>query len=174
MSWQIQISRAKPNPQGKDRHRYGSPDAEQLLAEWVDIKNVGDTGVNLSTLNLAHLEFDEQCRPKAQPKIYWTGPSAGILHPGQVIRVHTGKSSASIYMRVEDRNGVDHHGYAESGNYILNNRCGDTLSVWWKSNDNAWNKDDEASYDPNPPEGAVLVRNGRKLVVATFLTAAYR
>ncbi len=54
-------------------------------------------------------------------------------------------------------------GYAEKGSFVLNNKCGDTLSVWWKHGDN-WHKDDEAGYRPNPQEGKVLQRVGDGLV----------
>lgn len=173
MSWKIEIHRAKPNPAGKDRSQYGVSE-EQLLAEWVDLKNVGDASVALSTLNLAHLEFESGCRPKSSPSIYWTGPSSGVLSPGQIIRVHTGKSSEFRRMRQEDQNGVHLHGYAEKGNFVLNNKCGDALSVWWKGSDQKWHKDDEAAYDPNPPDGAVLVRRAQKLVPATAAAYSYR
>lgn len=173
MSWQIEIHRAKPNPVGKDRSQHGVSD-EQLLAEWVDLKNVGDTGVQLSILNLANLEFEAGCRAKSAPVIYWTGPSNGVLLPGQIVRVHTGKSSAAWRMRQEDQAGVQLHAYAEKGNFVLNNKCGDVLSVWWKGSDQKWNKDDEAEYDPNPPDGAVLVRRSTKLIPATTAAYSYR
>lgn len=75
---------------GKDRPQYGAIPAEQLLAEWVDLKNVGDAAVSLSVLNLANLRFDDHCRQTGGPSIYWTGSSTGVLGVGQVIRVHTG------------------------------------------------------------------------------------
>lgn len=174
MSWQIQIYRAKPNPSGKDRPRYGQPDPRQLLAEWVDLKNVGDAGVNLSTLNLAHLQFDAQGNRLPNPVIYWTGPSSEVLSPGETVRVHTGKSSDSHQMLSEDRVGVEIHAFAESGNFVLNNKQGDELSVWWRTNESKWQEDDRASYYPNPPEGAVLLRSGQKLVVAALHATLFR
>ena len=77
-------------------------------------------------------------------------------------------------MRQEDQAGVHLHAYAEKGNFVLNNKCGDTLSVWWKANDQTGNKDDEAGYAPNPPDGAVFVRSGPKLVPATAAAYSYR
>lgn len=166
MSWQIQIQSAKPNPLGKDRPRYGAIPAEQLLAEWVDLKNVGDAAVDLSVVNLANLQFDAQCRQTGGPSIYWTGPSSAVLGVGQVIRVHTGKSAESVLMNSADRTGVDFHAFAEKGNFVLNNKCGDTLSVWWQSQNKEWHLEDSASYDPHPAEGAILRRVGQKLVPA--------
>ncbi len=168
MSWKIQVYRAKPNPQGKDRLRYGAPDAQQLLAEWVDLKNIGDEAVRMSTLHLAHRQFDKSGNMMAQPSIYWTGSSSELLLPGKIVRVHTGKSSTAYLMRQEDRLGVDHHEFAENGNFVLNNKEGDHISVWWKTSEGKWNIDDQASYDPNPREGAILIRVGQKLIAASI------
>lgn len=162
MSWQVQIIRAKPNPAGKDRNQ-SYPIKQQLLGEWVDLKNVGDQAVSLTTLNLAHTEFDDRCSIKTESQIYWKG-SAVYLNPGQTVRVHTGRSADTAHMAAEDRAGVDLHAYAERDNFALNNRCGDNLSVWWKNSSDQWQNEDKASYDPNPPDGAVLVRRGNKLV----------
>lgn len=163
MSWKIEIHRAKPNPEGKDKPRYGAPEQAQLLGEWVDLKNVGDTAVSLSTLYLAHVEYDAHGRAKDPLSIYWNGSAATSLQPGQTVRVHTGKSSAVLQMRYNDLLGVDHHSYAERANFALNNREGDTLTVRWKSGDQ-WYKEDAASYDPAPSEGEILVRRGQKLM----------
>jgi len=167
MSWQIQIVRAKPNPAGKDKDK-STPKSDQLLGEWVDLKNVGDESVALSTLNLANIEFSAGCVPNPNPVIYWTGLQSAILQPGQTIRVHTGRSGESWRMASVDQQGVDYHAYAERGTFVLNNRCGDTLSVWWKGNDNKWYSDDSASYEPNVPEGAILHRVGNKLVASSL------
>lgn len=168
MSWKIQIHKAKPNPQGKDKPRYEGPDQAQLLAEWVDLKNVGDTGVRLSQLHLTHIEYDERGQPKPNPTIYWNGSALDTLMPGKIVRVHTGKSSASAQMLQTDRVGPDLHSYADRTNFALNNKNGDTLSIWWQTAGKEWNKDDYALYDPNPAEGVILIRQGAKLV-ATLL-----
>lgn len=162
MSWKIEIYRAKPNPTGKDKAG-NTPIASQLLGEWVDLKNTGDTAVSLSSLNLANQEFDGSCRVKTEAQIYWTGRSNVSLAPGEIVRVHTGRSTDVASMATEDQQGVHHHDYAGKGNFVLNNKCGDTLSVWWKSGEK-WYKDDEAGYAPNPTEGKVLRRVGQSLV----------
>jgi hypothetical protein len=59
---------------------------------------------------------------------------------------------------------VDLHAYAGRENFILNNKCGDTVTVWWKTGDGKWIADDHASYDTNPQEGKVLRRSGSKLI----------
>jgi hypothetical protein len=161
MPWKIQISRAKPNPAGKDKAG-NQPLGSQLLGEWVDLKNVGDAAVALSALHLAHTEFGVQCVPKPQPSIYWDGPAGTTLRPGEIVRVHTGKSRDSSLMKAEDNSGVHYHSYAERGSFVLNNVCGDNLSVWWQHGDK-WHRNDQARYAPNPPEGKVLQRVGENL-----------
>lgn len=164
MSWKIEIYQAKPNPAGKDRTAWGSPRQEQLLGEWVDLRNVGDTSVPLSISHLSDIEFSQNCVPTKNPAIYWNGSSAQSLSPGQIVRVHTGKSVYSLSMLNEDRVGVHLHAYAEKGNFVLNNKCGDIIRVWWKSSDGKLNREDEAAYDPNPAEGSILKRVGNKLI----------
>lgn len=171
MAWKIQITRAKPNPAGKDKAgNYPLP--EQLLGEWVDLKNVGDGNVALSSLHLANIEFGPNCEAK-RSVIYWKGSSAITLKPSESVRIHTGRSCDINSMKVADQTGTTYRVFAEKGTFVLNNKCGDTLSVWWKHND-AWNKDDEASYRPNPPEGAVLVRVGTTLTPATAAAGVAR
>ena len=55
--------------------------------------------------------------------------------------------------------------------YVWNNKEGDTPALF-----NPVTKVtlDSASYDPNPPQGEVLVRSGAKLVPATPLSYSYR
>ncbi|HLP68343.1 MAG TPA: hypothetical protein VK181_12575 [Rhizobium sp.] len=162
MAWKIQVTQAKPNPAGKDTNRH-APIAQQLLAEWVDLKNIGDASVTLSTLHLTNVEFGPGCQLKKQAVVYWNGPSSITLRPGEVVRVHTGREYESWQMRQEDRNGVDHHAYANRGGFVLNNDCGDVIGVYWQSN-GQWHCEDAASYDANPPEGQILVRSGSKLL----------
>lgn len=163
MSWQIQIFRAKPNPDGKDRSANGATHT-QLLGEWVDLKNIGDAPVNVSSLHLTHKEFDDHCHAtNAGPQLYWNGSGSEILHPGKVLRVHTGHRSQMAQMNPSDAVGADLHSYADRSNFVLNNKCGDEIGVWWKTSAGEWKKADSASYDPQPKEGAVLVRIGQKL-----------
>jgi hypothetical protein len=164
MSWTIQIYRAKPNPAGKDRAKTSGATPEQLLAEWVDLKNIGDQSVTLSWLNLSNFHYDNNCKREDSPTIYWTGESTDVLGVGKIVRVHTGRASQSASMLAADRAGADLHVFANRGNFILNNKCGDVLGVWYKSTqDKSWLKDDGTYYDPNPGEGAVLVRTNAKL-----------
>lgn len=163
MAWKIQIYRCKPNPAGKDKND-GSPIAEKLVKEWVDLKNTGDTSVFFSTLNLANTTFTDACSVTNPTRIYWVGGGTNALEPGKILRVHTGKSINSGLLALEDQMMADYHAYAESGNFILNNKCGDKLSVLWKSSDGKWNTEDSAKYAPNPTEGKILTRSGDSLV----------
>lgn len=162
MNWKIEIHRAKPNPSGKDKSG-NTPIASQLLAEWVDIKNVGDAKVDLSTLYLSNREFDGSCQVKTESKIYWEGENDASLDPGEIVRIHTGRNRDTASMDAADQNDVQHHIFAEKGSFVLNNKCGDTLRVWRKNGD-SWKKDDEAAYASNPDEGKVLQRIGVSLV----------
>ncbi len=163
MAWQIEIHRAKPNPKGKDKVA-GFPIPHQLLAEWVDLRNSGDANVALSTLHLSDTDFGPGCEAK-QATIYWNGSANTVLKPGEIVRVHTGRSTSASSMLIEDALGVNHHAYAERGNFVLNNSCGDRLAVWFKhSKTGEWIRDDTAAYAPNPPEAAVLYRVGASLI----------
>ena len=63
-------------------------------------------------------------------------------------------------IRDEDRRGADFHLFSDK-DYVWNNKEGDTPALY-----NPVTKVtlDSASYDPNPPEGEVLMRSGDKLV----------
>jgi hypothetical protein len=58
------------------------------------------------------------------------------------------------------------HAYAEKNQFVLNNLCGDRITLFWVDADNKAHFLDAADYDPNPPEGAILVRRGDRLVPA--------
>lgn len=172
MSWKLQITQTKPNPAGKDKNRW-SPKADHLLGEWVDLRNIGGASVTLSLIHLAHREYSDNCVRKEKPVIYWTGSSATIVQPGETVRLHTGRSSDAWQMASADRSGVNYHAYAESGSFVLNNDCGDEMSIWWKGSDGNFHLEDVAGYDANPPDGAILYRSGNKLV-ASALAGLYR
>jgi hypothetical protein len=61
-------------------------------------------------------------------------------------------------LRPEDVAGAHHHTFTGK-NYVWNNDCGDTAGL---GNGQVWI--DNASYDPYPPEGRILIRQGDKLV----------
>lgn len=102
--------------------------------------------------------------------MYWQAPSGFVLRVVEILRIHTGKFSDRAHMAPEDTQGVHHHQWGEHVWFQLNNgACGDVMTVWVKGTD--WVKLDEAGYEPFPPEGAVLVRSGGKLVASVAAAA---
>lgn len=164
MSRKLEIVKAKPNPAGKDKV-YGTPKPEQLLGEWVDIKNTGTESIPFSVISLSHTLFDNRCNNTGRIEPYWKS-SGDYLAVGQTIRVHTGKKSDSHLMNQIDRAGCDWHGYANRENFVLNNACGDIITVTWTDSFGTTQRD-TVSYSRNQPEGAILER-GKGLTVVSY------
>lgn len=152
----LRITQAKPNPLGKDRIGSLAP-KKQLAAEWVDFKNIGDEPHPLDSITLHHIAYQAGCRDgKWQQAMSFRG----TLQPGEIVRVHSGEILPLSEMYQEDVTGAHYHLFTGKG-YIWNNDCGDTAGLW---NGVIWV--DAASYEPYPPEGRILVRQGDKLVPA--------
>ena len=163
MSVSLQIFQSKPNPTGKDKTSSGVPKPEQLLGEWVDIRNTGTEPVSLSTVELHHTLFGDRCETTGRTEAYWRWDTTNELRPAQTIRVFTGRHRDQHLMNPADGGGVDWWGFANRDNFVLNNRCGDAITVPWRdSRGNSYR--DTASYRPNSPEGATLRRSGDYLV----------
>lgn len=158
MNANLMVARIKPNPIGKDRNPYGGTTAGQLGGEWVDIKNTSRSTISLEKVELYHMAFSG--RDSKPAKV--TGFS-GSLAPGKIVRVHSGKVRPLSVLRQEDIRGADHHIFTGKDNYVWNNAEGDTPGLW-NVTSRVWI--DRATYDRNPPEGAVLVRSGDRLVPA--------
>lgn len=152
----LQVKRIKPNPAGKDRSQSGATSASQLAGEWVDLRNVGSGPVTLASVELYHLAYAPGATQGRWDKV--TG-FTGNLPAGHTVRVHSGSGPDSV-IRPEDRAGAEHHMFSGS-NYVWNNRQGDSPMLY---NAALRQEIDRASYDPQPPEGQVLVRAGNKLV----------
>jgi hypothetical protein len=162
----VQISYAKPNPIGKDKTPSGTPKPEQLLGEWVDITNTGNTAIPFSALAVHHTRFDEACHVRPEPtEKYWSSGGSGALGPGQTLRVHTGRKrdEALLAAHPVDTGNVDWRAFADLDRFVLNNRCGDTIYVTWNDGRNG-QQQDSAGYANNPPEGRVLKRVGARLL----------
>ena len=155
----ITVSRIKPNPTGKDRTRYGGASAAQLGAEWVDIKNTSAGGVNLAGIALWHIAYSGG-QAQAQRVVDLTG----VLGAGQTLRIHSGQTRPLNVLFQEDLVGADFHGFTGNDNYTWNNDLPDCPGLV-RTSQNAYV--DRACYDANPPEGAILVRAGDRLVVAS-------
>lgn len=94
--------------------------------------------------------------------------SAARSPPGKIVRVHSGQNRELSVVRPDDLAGADYHVFTGDDAYVWNNKQGDTPLLFY---DVKKETIDSASYDPNPPEGVVLVRQGDKLV-ATVARAA--
>lgn len=163
MSSLLQVYQAKPNPVGKDKTSGGIPKPEQLIAEWVDIKNVGTEPVRFSTIELHHTLFGDRCEATGRTERYWSGNGSESLKPGQVLRIYTGSKRYEHLLTTVDKGNVDWRGFAERDNFVLNNVCGDTIIVTWAdANGNPYR--DAASYGRNVPEGVILRRSGSYLL----------
>jgi len=165
----LQIIQAKPNPAGKDTSKdqngSGSNRPEQLFGEWVDVKNVGNDEVHFPTMQVRHAIFDETCHTTGALELYWIAANYDFLQPGQVLRIHAGRRKDAHLMSAEDQTGADWHGYAESDDFILNNRCGDKIVLSWQDASDHIHQD-WACYAPNPPQELILKRSGNLLAGA--------
>lgn len=161
----LRTVRLKPNPPGKDRTRYGAS-AVQLGAEWVDIQNVGRSPVDLAGVRLCHVAYSRSERTGRWEEVI---TFKGTLPASQVMRVHSGSGPLN-QLRQEDVQGADHHLFTGK-NYVWNNAEGDCSGLFEAGQSSPF---DRACYDPNPPDGAVLVRVGDKLVAAATVTSGYR
>jgi hypothetical protein len=162
MSSHIQIARAKPNPVGKDKTSSGTPKPGQLVAEWVDMKNIGNEPVRFATMELHHTLFSDRCVSLNKTESYWSGGGDAEIQPGETLRVHTGRKEHENTLSAEDRGDGKWRAFAGLDRFVLNNRCGDIIHVLWTARDGTRYRD-SAGYDPNPPEGSVLHRRGDKL-----------
>jgi len=111
------ITRALPNPSGKDRTPSHQVTNQQLNGEWVQFANTAGQVVNLLGLSLHHYTFDRACSKTGEDIVT---PFTGTLDSGQSIRVHTGTGNRQW-------EGSVFHFYLGKGNFIWNNLCGDTV-----------------------------------------------
>ena len=155
------VSKAKPNPVGKDRTRTGGASSVQLAGEWVDIKNTGNAGASLGGVGLYHKAYSTDGTWKWELVVML--PATFTLPAGETLRVHSGSGPVSV-LREEDKIGCQWHMFTHRDNYVWNNDYGDTALLWVPADKTTI---DSASYDPYPPEGVVLVRVGDKLIVGS-------
>jgi hypothetical protein len=155
----LTITRIKPNPAGKDRPPHGGPTPAQLAAEWVDFRNDQGQAVSLNGISLWHLTYAPG-RDAEWARIMTF--SEFTLANGKIVRVHSGIKRDLSVVRQEDLDGADYHAFTGDDAYVWNNKQGDTPLLFRATDKTTI---DNASYDPNPPEGVVLVRVGDKLVV---------
>lgn len=138
------VTRVLPNPAGKDRLYPYPPSNDQLNAEWVEFGNVGGRVLSLDGVTISHYTFDRSCSRTGEDLLTTFN---GTLDAGRSIRLHTGRGETRA-------DGTVWHLYAGRSNYAWNNECGDTAVL----RSGRQELIDWASYDPEPPEGAVLNR----------------
>jgi len=150
------ITKAKPNPAGKDRVGRTFTPLLQLVAEWIDIKNTGAVPLKLDGVELYHYAY------LASGKTEWQLVTnfSGVLGAGETMRVHSGNPIAITQMNFEDRNGAEYHIFSGK-NYVWNNYKAEFPRLWYKPSQQ-WL--DQTAYDAFPLEGKILVRIGQKLI----------
>jgi len=138
------VTRALPDPAGKDRHGAYPPNNDQLNQEWVEIANGGAAPVSVNGVALFHYTFNAHCRRTGEDDLI---SLQGTLQPRHSVRFHTGCGTPWD-------EGTIRHLYVGRENYAWNNRCGDTAVL----RNGLGELLDWAAYDPAPPQGVVLNR----------------
>jgi hypothetical protein len=156
----IRVYRMKLGPAETDRIQDGSL-SHGKPGEWVDVRNEGSASVRISGLCLYHLEYPS---PGGEPECRFvvTLPECS-LKPGEILRVHSGPQRDLSALHSEDRIGADRHAFTGGEARIWNRREGDTVILYAVATKETT---DSVSYDPDPPEGDVLLREDSKLVPA--------
>jgi hypothetical protein len=154
----IRVYRMKLGPTGTGRSQNGSP-SHGKPEEWFDLRNDGSASVRTSGLCLYHLEYPS---PEGEPEYRFvlTLPESS-LKPGEILRVHSGPRRDLSALYSEERIGADQHAFTGEDARIWNRREGDTAVLYAQATKELT---DSVSYDPDPPEGVVLYRQGPKLV----------
>lgn len=145
----------KPNPLGKDRVN-GVATPAQLGAEWVDIKNCGDSSSPIDGIFLCHVAYSS---PADSGKWVRIVTFNGSLGAGQTMRIHSG-SGPSDLLYADDIAGADVHLFTRQ-NFIWNNDRSDSSGLFIE---NMMSPFDVATYALPPREGAILVRVGNELL----------
>jgi hypothetical protein len=141
---ELTITRALPNPAGKDRTPAHLVTNQQLNGEWMEFGNTSERVLQLEDVTLSDYTFDHGCQKTGEAVVM---AFTGGLRPGYSVRVHTGTGTPAD-------EGTIRHLYAGRGDFVWNNRCGDTGVL----RNNRGEVVDYAAYDPNPPDGCVLNR----------------
>lgn len=140
---QLTVTRALPNPLGKDRTPSHQVTNQQLNGEWVEFANTSGGRLNLDGLALDHYTFNHACTKTGEDR---ATTFTGLLENGQSMRVHTGTGTTYV-------EGAIIHVFLNRSNFIWNNQCGDTAALRAGNNLVDW-----ASYAARPAEGAILQR----------------
>lgn len=153
---QLQITKAKPNPLGKDKYGSLSPNS-QLVGEWIDIKNITSISLDMSGVKVYDHTFSNVCGDQGRREIFCF--SHFVLMPGKVVRIHSGNEVPLSQLSLVDSLGADIHAYT-GYKYAWNNVCGDVAELLTSGGVQL----DKTSYGARPVEGKVLRRIGYVLV----------
>jgi len=91
------------------------------------------------------------------------------LKPGEILRMHSGQRHDLSVLLPDDRTGADWHAFTGEDVFNYNHKEGDTLVLFEVATEAAI---DTVSYEPNPPEDVVLLRQGSKFVPAQAASLA--
>lgn len=145
MKSDLRITRAIPNPIGKDKTPDGFAYSWQLEEESFDFANQTDLNLSLDGVSIWHETFDG-FRWIRTAHLGTFLPHV-VLPSGWSLRVHTGSGTPHD-------EGFTHHSYLNRESFVLNNEPGDRITLCDKFGriiDQAW-------YAPYPPEGEILFR----------------
>jgi hypothetical protein len=156
------ITRALPNPAGKDRTPAHLVTNDQLNGEWIEFANMADHDLVIDGVRISDYTFNNYCHTTGERQLT---TFTGSMPCGSSIRLHTGYGEPW-------NEGVIRHLYLNHDNFVWNNRCGDTATLRVQSPGEI----DHATYDPHPPEGAILKRvpgTHRLALIAASGTGTY-
>jgi hypothetical protein len=158
----LTITRAKPNPIGRDRTVFGAPKI-QLAAEWIDIANTSGTPLDIGTgVQILNIAYDPGgTNPRWKLVYEFNFGDKNRLPIGYIIRLHSGPVIPLSDMRPEDRDGVHFHLFTNKNNYVWNNKLPDQPCIYDSVNKITV---DEARYSAPVPNGKILVRQGDRLI----------
>lgn len=150
------ITKAKPNPSGKDRVGRAFTPAVQLAAEWVDFQNIASTAINLNGTQMYHVAY----LPNGTTEWELVIELSGTIQPREIVRIHSGNPMPLTQMNFQDTIGANYHVFTKK-DYIWNNDKIDRPYLWYKPTQQ---KIDLTYYDAWPTEGKILQRINDKLI----------
>ena len=113
---ELYITKATPNPAGKDHAAGRPPTNDQLNGEWLEFKNTTQRVLSLDDIRLVHNTFNNYCTKTGEATFV---NFKGGVAAGKSIRVHSGSGQGwwkamSITSQRPPRE------------LVWNNKCGDT------------------------------------------------
>ncbi len=165
----LAVYRIRPRPAAKRKAQEGSVAAEPGTGEWIDLRN--ESPKTLSTRGISLYRVVESgSGGTAEYRFVVSLPDCS-LKPEEILRVHSGRRRELSLLPSEDRLGAEWHTFTSEAAYVWADRQGDTALLYEPASKEMI---DWASFDANPPEGAVLQRQGAKLVAVSAATAGRR